>query len=421
MTSNLPKIAVIHGEGSASPLTIKAATLGLCQPVFLYAADCPQKDKAQLELLKNHAGVHNLASLSDHEAVALLRQEQVAGIVTFSEYELPTVTRYAAELGLTAHSGETLLYLTDKYAQRERLGDCGVHTVRHAIVDRSHPERTATSVGFPSVLKPRVGAGSRWTVKVNTLDELRQALSASPADGEYVLEEYLAGDPAMQGQFYGDYVSVESVHRHGVSQQVCITAKLPLTAHFAETGMFVPHPFSPELAERISALESQAIQAMGIADGVTHTEIKLTADGPKIIEVNGRLGGYVPEIVKRAMGVDLVRVALQAALGQEVKFAARRNDSVVYQVFVPAPVSEPAWLAGMNGTEEAVGLDGVLHIEMTKDKGQLIDYRLGTQSNLGIVYGEAPDWESFAGRIQEIRATLVPKLTVPGGNEVYAR
>ncbi|MDQ0195346.1 ATP-grasp domain-containing protein [Paenibacillus wynnii] len=414
MTCNLPKVAIMHGEGSASPLTIKAASLGLCQLVFLYA-DCNKKDQTQLELLKKHVGVFDISSLTDLEVATLLREEQVSGIVTFSEYKLPEVTKYCTILGLNGHSAEILACLTDKYLQRERLAASNISAVRHAIVDRHDVEGAAELVGFPAILKPRIGAGSRWTVKVSYIEQLRHELSLGPSDCEYVLEEFLAGDEALHDQFYGDYVSVESIHSNGKSQQVCVTAKLPLTEHFAETGMFVPHPFSSKLAEQILDLESKAIQAIGVTDGVTHTEIKLTSSGPKIIEINGRVGGYVPEILKRAMGVDLVRAALQVSLGEEAIIIVKPITSVVYQVFLDAPIVEPSSFVGMNGMEEVERMDGVLHLEITKDVGQIINYRLGTQSNLGIVYGTAPDFESFSKNTQDIKSTLVPNLSVQRG------
>lgn len=419
MTSNLPLVAVLHGEGSASPLTIKAASIGICRLLFLHE-DCSGKERAQLNLLSGHAAAADRSRLSDGEVIALLRREGAAGLVTFSELQLPAATRFGEALGLIVHSAATLSALTDKHRQRTLLSRAGVQSVRHAAVDRRNAEAAAGQVGFPAVLKPRTGAGSKWTGKVTSLKELQEALEAGPSGCEYVLEEYLAGDPALQGRFYGDYVSVESLHRGGESRQVCVTAKLPLTEHFAETGMFVPHPFSRELERRILDLEAEAIRALGVADGVTHTEIKLTAEGPKIIEVNGRLGGYVPEIVKRAMGADLVRAALQLSLGQPAELEPEAPEEIVYQLFLAAPPGESFLFGGMAGIEEAENMDGVLHLEITKETGQTIDYRLGTQSNMGIVYGAAPDYESFSSDIRALKSKLAPKAIATGGRTTDA-
>ena len=44
------------------------------------------------------------------------------------------------------------------------------------------------------------------------------------------------------------------------------------------------------------------IEALGVSTGCLHTEVKFTPDGPEIIEVNGRVGGGVPEMLERAAG-----------------------------------------------------------------------------------------------------------------------
>ena len=51
-------------------------------------------------------------------------------------------------------------------------------------------------------------------------------------------------------------------------------------------------------------------------DGVFHVEAKYTSIGPRIIEVNARMGGgYVWDWVKEVWGVDLVEEALKIAVG----------------------------------------------------------------------------------------------------------
>ncbi|WP_180229272.1 ATP-grasp domain-containing protein [Bacillus pseudomycoides] len=412
--SMIPKVAIIYGEGSASPLTIKASSVGLCEIIFLYT-DCNKRDMSQLNLLKNHAKIFDITFLTDDEVVMLLHEEKVDAVLTFSESQLSKTTRYCTKLNLIGHSIETVTALTDKYLQRELLSKFNVNSVKHAIVNRDCAIEAAEKVGFPAVLKPRVGAGSKWTGKIHSLQELQTALIKGPPHYEYVLEEFLEGDDCFKDTFYGDYVSVESVHQEGVSQQICVTAKLPLTEHFAETGMFLPHPFSPELVEKITELESGAIKALGVLDGITHTEIKITADGPKIIEVNGRLGGYVPEIVKRSMGINLVRTALEVSLGIKADIKPNSSSSSVdFQVFLTAPYNTDMVFDGIDGAKEVENIDGVLHVEITKDIGEIVDYRQGTQSNLGIVYGTSPNFEAFLRTINDIRTTIIPKISIKG-------
>ena len=63
-------------------------------------------------------------------------------------------------------------------------------------------------------------------------------------------------------------------------------------------------------------LATAALRALGVRTGGFHTEIKLTPDGPRVIEVNGRLGGGVPEMLLQASGESLMRLSMRVALGE---------------------------------------------------------------------------------------------------------
>jgi len=59
-------------------------------------------------------------------------------------------------------------------------------------------------------------------------------------------------------------------------------------------------------------LATAATKALRVRTGFLHTEIKVTPSGPRVIEVNGRLGGGLPNLLQQAAGFDLLR-----ALGRD--------------------------------------------------------------------------------------------------------
>ena len=131
-----------------------------------------------------------------------------------------------------------------------------------------------------------------------------------------VLEGYLADDPSRAGEPYADYVSVESVVAEGVISHLALTGRFPLAENFRETGFFIPAALNDDDQSAVLALATSAIEALGVTTGCLHTEIKFTPDGPRVIEVNGRVGGGVPEMLDRAAGVTLVEITLRVALGE---------------------------------------------------------------------------------------------------------
>jgi len=114
---------------------------------------------------------------------------------------------------------------------------------------------------------------------------------------------------------FGDYVSVEVLMAAGEPVVLSVTGKYPLIPPFREAGQFWPsHLPSAERGE-ICDFVLRAVRALGIEVGALHVEVKLCLDGPHIIEMNGRVGGYVPEMLESGAGVDLIGLA---ALGEAI-------------------------------------------------------------------------------------------------------
>jgi biotin carboxylase len=397
-----PTVAVMHDLGSASATTIRAAAGRQFELVFV----C---DRARAHVAATIAEARRCARVIDvtgqswDERVAAVRAVEPSGVVTFSEFALRDTARMAGALGLSGHSEAVVELLTDKLAQRSVLASAGVQATRCAIVG-SDLRAAAVAVGFPAVLKPRVGAGSAHTFRIESLDDLEQRWRDVPPGVEFVLEEMLCGDPEVAGASWGDYVSVESVHAPAGSHQVCITGKFPLAEPFRESGMVLPCTLPVSVADDVLALEAAAIAAIGVAHGVTHTEIKLTASGPKIIEINGRLGGYVPEILKRSSGISLVHAALALAVGRDPSLPPTRHTDVCYQLFLAPPSGIRGTFVRTDGLAEMAALPGVIQVEERVRAGDLVDYQQGTQSLLGIVYGHAPDHEALRAIVQAIHS-----------------
>jgi hypothetical protein len=86
---------------------------------------------------------------------------------------------------------------------------------------------------------------------------------------------------------------------------------------YIETGQIGPSAIPPGKRALILSAAENALDALGVTDRVTHTEIRLTSAGPQVIEVNGRLGGYVQGLTASLTGANAVRMALDAAAGRQ--------------------------------------------------------------------------------------------------------
>jgi predicted ATP-grasp superfamily ATP-dependent carboligase len=221
----------------------------------------------------------------------------------------------------------------------------------------------------------------------------------------FVVEEYLRGDPSVAGPGFGDYVSVESVTVAGTVRHVEITGKFPLAPPFRETGYVVPSTLSAGWRQAVLDVAGAALRALGVADGVTHVEVKLTPDGPRVIEVNGRLGGYVADLVRRARRVDLIRLALAAAAGLGADIPRHGYRRCAFQYFLTAPMEATA-LRRLDGVERLHRRAGIQHVEVFRRAGDRLDWRRGTLGYLGIVHGSAADHDEVLRLIAMIDHTL---------------
>lgn len=239
----------------------------------------------------------------------------VAGVLTSSEYYVPTAAALAYRLGLPGPSADAVRACRDKAEQRRALTGAGVGSADFAAVSEvTGALAAARSIGLPVVVKPVQGSGSLGVRLCTDLDEVAEhagtLLSATvnergiTAPGRILVEEYLTG-PEFSVEVFGTEAVVTVAKHVG-----------PLPA-FVETGHDVPAALTGEQEIALRETAVRAVRALGLGWGAAHVELRLTGTRTaQVIEVNPRLaGGMIPELVRRACGIDLVRAQVLAALG----------------------------------------------------------------------------------------------------------
>lgn len=407
-----PTLAVVFDYGAATAAEIGAAAKPLCDLVFV--ADPTTESVAAVLPILTALGtvVEDTGSVDD--VSRRLTGLDVAGIVTFSEPLVARTAAIAARCGLPYHSEWVAEGLTDKNVQRRRLAEGGVRTPRFAPIDTPAGAAAALdTVGTPAVLKPRSGGGSRNTTLITDPGDLTSAVDEFFADGEtaLVLEEQLIGDPSVAGPGWGDYVSVESVTIDGVTRQIGVTGKLPLLEPFREQGHFFPAQIPAETYAEACRVTTDAVRALGIATGISHTELKLTAEGPAVIEVNGRLGGHISDLVRRSAGIGMVRLAMALALGlEEARVGETTSGPIAFQFLYLPPVGATE-VVDVSGAAELRRIDGVKRVEVLLGPGSKVSWGSGSASMVAIIYGSAPDVAALATVRDEIYARFRPSYS----------
>lgn len=246
------------------------------------------------------------------EAAAKVDAERgVAGVCTYDEGTVIAAAVVAERLGrpgLTVAGAERC---RDKHLTRKALTAAGLLQPQFALAATlAEAADAAARIGYPVVLKPRGMGASAGVVLVTSPDDLAEAYRittrASHA-GPLDFEQGLLVEECVEGP----EISVDGAITGGEYHAFCLARKqLGPPPCFEETGHIVDAHDPLTRDQSLLTMLAEAHRVLGLQDGITHTEIKLTARGPVIIEVNGRLGGdLIPYLGRLATGIDPGQVA----------------------------------------------------------------------------------------------------------------
>lgn len=403
-----PRIAVLHHPRSFFPLDLFEQVGDSATLVWVVGAPgCD--DAGDGRLLRRLGTVVDITGLDLDQAACVLAESDPEGIVAFVDDCIETAAGLAARLGLRYHTPEVARVLVDKRLQRAALHRAGVPGPGFWAVTAgqspSEVDRLVERVTFPLVLKPAEGSGSRGIRRASSPDELRALLGSDGTGIDCILEEYLPDDPDHDPRF-ASYLSVESVVSAGHISHAALTGRFPLADPFRETGNFIPAVVDDAHHRSVLAMAEGAIAALGIVDSIVHTEIKLTPDGPRLIEVNGRLGGRPPFVLRSASSANLFEVACQIAAGTPVEFAQLVVCAGVGFWLMFQPPMAARQVVAIDGLDEVSSLSEVDSAVVKRAPGAEVDWEEGTDSTVVTVRGRVADHDALAETIELIRRTV---------------
>jgi biotin carboxylase len=402
-----PRVAVLHHPRSFFPTDL-SNQVGDSADVLWVVDELCVEDSTSIRLMRRLGTVVDIAGLDVEQAASRLAEHKPDGIVSFVDDHVELAAALAARLDLTYHTPEVAATLVDKRRQRAALHGAGIagpdFWPMPAGSTSSDVTELSKQITYPAVLKPAEGSGSKDILLAASPDELLSFLTDGVRKSDHLIEAYIPDDVVVD-QWFANYLSVESVISSGHVSHVAITGRFPLAEPFRETGNFVPGILDPELHAPVLAMVDGAIEALGIRDAVIHTEIKLTADGPKFIEVNGRLGGRPPFVLRSVSNVNLFRSAFEVAVGKPVVFDGFAECHGVGFWLMLQP---PMWarsVTRMNGLNELSDVAGVDTVSLGRRPGEPIDWREGTSSQVVTVQGRVADYDALEQTIATIRKT----------------
>lgn len=256
----------------------------------------------------------NISTIDKEKVIQAATEWKIDAILTTSDFPVRTVAYVCENTGLMGLSSISAELCTNKYLFRTRLKASGINTPRFWSIRGSDELMQLKDAEFPLVVKPVDSSASRGVSMVDSFDALRNAFTEAiqySKSGQVVVEDYLSGP---------EY-SVETLIQNGNIEIIAITEKsTSREPYFIEERHIIPAQLTPEQEIDIKQMVIKAIRAVGLDNSAAHVELKLTANGPVIIEMGARLGGdYITsDLVPLATGVDMIENIVRIGLGEPI-------------------------------------------------------------------------------------------------------
>jgi biotin carboxylase len=281
--------------------------------------------------LVGHTTVDTLdAAAASVAAGAVAARRGVDGVLCWDEIRMVQAAEVARALGTPGPDPDAVRRCRDKHATRTAMAAAGLPGPWSELVaDLDGANAAADRISGPVVLKPRSLGASIGVVRVDdpsapgVLEAAFDVTRTAREDGGPSPERGVLVEECM----VGPEISVDCAVVDGTTVPLFLARKqVGFGVHCEEVGHLVdgadPLLDDPDLRRLLDG----AHRAVGYDRGVTHVEVMLTADGPRVVEINARLGGdLIPRVARAAAGVDAGALAVDVACGRAVAPPARRS------------------------------------------------------------------------------------------------
>lgn len=262
------------------------------------------------------------ASVLDQKAVLKAATDlRVDGIMSFAcDPGVVTAAYVAEKLGLP-HSGsfEAVSILQNKGRFRKFLSDHGFNVPMSRTYRAFEALQEETELfHWPVIVKPTDSAGSKGVSRVDSPDQLQEAFVYAMDHSfckEVIVEDFLEKQGASSDT---DSFSIDGELRFVSFNAQYFDAKAinPYTPAAYGWPATISETHQRELTGEIQRL----LKLLGMRSSIYNIETRECIDGKAyIMECSPRGGGNrLAEVLKYATGVDLIRGAVQAAIGETV-------------------------------------------------------------------------------------------------------
>jgi S-sulfo-L-cysteine synthase (3-phospho-L-serine-dependent) len=284
-------------------------------------------------------------------------------------------------------------------------------TIPYQVVEREgEASKAVDKIGLPCVVKPVDSSNSRL---VAFCANTAAAVAAVKAVFEWAREQGKTQRVLIERYVEGQEFSVECFTQNGNTTVMAVCEKIlgPLP-YFVEIGHYCPTQQSRDIEHSLMETARRALELLGVDNLVTHTELRRTPHGNKIIEINPRpAGGKLQEFIRTITGYDLHEAALQVALGRKPIAAPARASHGYYHCLTTDVEGVVSYNTGYLRSPLANGLYPLVELTVhTHERVYPVNHKDGKILGRILAYGNG--FEMVHHEIWKVLGELQFKITV---------
>jgi biotin carboxylase len=279
------------------------------------------------------------------DATVTNQQSPINGVLTTYENSVLAAAKIAQKLGLPGLSTSAAEACTDKFLMRQLFAKSpdSISPDFAMVSNQDELLEFATKHQYPLILKPANLAKSLLVTKNTSQSELIANYQRTMEQIDDIYHRYaphrkpkVIVEEFMEGSIHSVDAFVDS--SGGVHVLDCIVDyqtgyDIGHDDNF-HYSRILPSSLPTSTQDKVKKVAKLGCNALGICSSPVHIEVIITPQGPKIVEIGARNGGYRERMHGIANGIDIINASLETALGKTPTIAKQRNDyCAVLEIF----------------------------------------------------------------------------------------
>jgi len=397
------KLLVLGGGRAQLSAIKKTKELGHQVIVSDYLKDAPGR------ALADHAELVSTFDIKDNVRVG--RKYDIDGVMTIgTDQPVYTAAAVADELDLnTLIDEKTAKAVTNKKVMKNIFKKNKIPTAKFKIIDKNFKQKNLKEINFPAVIKPLDSQGQRGVFKINSTEEVsryfKDVLKFSRED-EILIEEY----------YESNEITISGWVEQGKTNILTITDRITYeqARHIGIcTAHIFPSRYLNDYFHEIENISKEIVRFFNIKNGPIYFQFLVGEEGIKVNEIACRIGGaYEADFIPLITGVDILEMAIKAAIGQTIDFKQLNNYNILKNdnwLSVQLFFANQGIIQSIGNIDEIKKMDDLIKIELNYRVGDTISKIQNATARAGYFIVKGASRQQLKENIKEVYDNLLIK------------